>query len=293
MFYLYTIACLKYKSIEKTSLPTNQPTKQANQQTKNNSSRHMGSGFLLGSLCVLQRHLLWVLFLSLISIFEALVIYFLLVILFVYISNVIPFLVSPPQTPYPTPTPFYERSPPPTQPLPSYHPSFPLYWSMDSPQDQGPSHPLMPDKASYPLLHMQLELWVPLCALFGWWFSPWELEERGGLLSWFCCSSYGVANPFSSFIVSHNSSIGIPMLRPMVGCEHLHLDWSGSGRASQGRAISSSCQQALLGISNSVWVWCLHVGCGSLGGAVSGWLFLQSLLHSLPLHFLYIGTILC
>ena len=25
------------------------------------------------------------------------------------------------------------------------------------------------------LLHMLLEPWVPPCALFGWWFSPWEL----------------------------------------------------------------------------------------------------------------------
>jgi len=25
------------------------------------------------------------------------------------------------------------------------------------------------------LLHMQLELWVCPCVLFGWWFSPWEL----------------------------------------------------------------------------------------------------------------------
>jgi hypothetical protein len=46
----------------------------------------------------------------------------------------------------------------------------------------------------------------------------------------------------------------------MVGCEHLHLYWLGSGRASQETAVSSSGQQALLGIHNSVWVWCLHVG---------------------------------
>jgi hypothetical protein len=25
------------------------------------------------------------------------------------------------------------------------------------------------------LLHMWLEPWIPLCVLFGWWFSPWEL----------------------------------------------------------------------------------------------------------------------
>jgi hypothetical protein len=26
----------------------------------------------------------------------------------------------------------------------------------------------------HPLLHMQMEPWVPPCVLFGWWFSPWE-----------------------------------------------------------------------------------------------------------------------
>ena len=39
------------------------------------------------------------------------------------------------------------------------------------------------------------------------------------------------------------------LLSPMVGCKHLHLYWSGSGRASQETAISGSYQQALLGIS--------------------------------------------
>jgi hypothetical protein len=27
---------------------------------------------------------------------------------------------------------------------------------------------------------MQLEPWVPLCVLFGWWFSPWEFWGGGG-----------------------------------------------------------------------------------------------------------------
>jgi hypothetical protein len=30
-------------------------------------------------------------------------------------------------------------------------------------------------RQGHPLLHMQLEPWVPPCVLFGWWFSPWEL----------------------------------------------------------------------------------------------------------------------
>jgi hypothetical protein len=67
--------------------------------------------------------------------------------------------------------------------------------------------------------------------------------------------------------------------------EHLHLYWSGSGRASQETAVSGFCQQALLGICNSVWVWCIHVR-WITGRAVSGWPFLQSLFHSLSLEFL-------
>jgi hypothetical protein len=46
----------------------------------------------------------------------------------------------------------------------------------------------------------------------------------------------------------------------MVDCEHLHLYWSGYSRASQGTDIPGSCQQELLGINNSVWVWCLQIG---------------------------------
>ena len=43
-------------------------------------------------------------------------------------------------------------------------------------------------------------------------------------------------------------------------CEYLHLSTSGAGIASQGTAIPGSCQQVFLGISNSVWVWCLQIG---------------------------------
>ena len=60
--------------------------------------------------------------------------------------------------------------------------------------------------------------------------------------------SMGVANAFSSFSPSSNSSIGDPVLSPIVGWKHLPLYLSGSGRASQETAISGSYQQALLGI---------------------------------------------
>jgi hypothetical protein len=50
------------------------------------------------------------------------------------------------------------------------------------------------------------------------------------------------------------------VLKHMVGCKYPHLYWSRYGRTSQEIAVSGSCQQALLGNCNSVWVWCLHVG---------------------------------
>ena len=132
-------------------------------------------------------------------------------ILFVYSSNISSFLVSPLQTLYPTPSPLASMSvlPPPAHPILPHSPSISLHWDIKPSQDQGPSLPLMPDKA--PSL---LPLIAPLV---------------------------------------------IPVLNPMVGCKHLYLYWSGFCRASQETAESGSCQQALLGISNCVWVWCLHV----------------------------------
>ena len=46
----------------------------------------------------------------------------------------------------------------------------------------------------------------------------------------------------------------------MIGCKHLPLYLLGSGRAFQQTAISGSCQQALVGIHSSVWVWWLYTG---------------------------------
>ena len=65
----------------------------------------------------------------------------------------------------------------------------------------------------------------------------------------------------------------------------LHL--SGSGRASQKTAITCSCQQALLGISNAVWVWSLYMGWILMW--VSLWADLPSVSapHSIPVFPLY------
>jgi hypothetical protein len=176
------------------------------------------------------------------------------------------FWVSPLQNPFPIiPTPAFMRvfPYPPTHPLPSHHPSIPLCCSLQHPQDQGTPLPLMPDKAIICYIcnwsHGSLHMYTMEGGLV-----PVSSGDSGWLILLFF---YRVANAFSSFSFSSSSSFGVPVFSPMVGCEHPHVYWLGSGRVSQGTAISDSCQQALLDITNSVWVWCLQMG-------LSGWSFL-------------------
>jgi hypothetical protein len=67
------------------------------------------------------------------------------------------------------------------------------------------------------------------------------------------------SSSFCSFSPFSNSCIGDLVLSPMVDWEHPPLYLSGTGRVSQETAISGSCQQALVGIHNRVWVWWLYV----------------------------------
>jgi hypothetical protein len=87
----------------------------------------------------------------------------------------------------------------------------------------------------------------------GWWSSPQDLYRGSGLLTLWLptlgCKLLSSCSPFSNFF------IGDPVLRPMVGSKLPPLYLWGSGRDSQETAISGSCQQAFLGIHNSVWVW--------------------------------------
>jgi hypothetical protein len=88
------------------------------------------------------------------------------------------------------------------------------------------------------LLHMQL-----------------ETRALGVLVSSYCCSSYTVADTFSSLGTLSSSSIGGPVIHPIDDCEHPLLYLPGTGIASQETAILGSCHQNLAGICNSVWVW--------------------------------------
>jgi hypothetical protein len=71
------------------------------------------------------------------------------------------------------------------------------------------------------------------------------------LVSSYCCSSYGAANPFSSLGTFSSSFIGDPVLGLMDDCEHPLLYLPGTDRAPQETAISGSCPQALVGICHS------------------------------------------
>ena len=95
----------------------------------------------------------------------------------------------------------------------------------------------------HPLLHMLLETLV-----------------LGILVSSYCCSTYSIADPFSSLATFSCSSIRGPVFHTIDNCEHPLLYLPGTVIASHETAISVSFQQNLAGICNSVWVWWLIMG---------------------------------
>jgi hypothetical protein len=62
------------------------------------------------------------------------------------------------------------------------------------------SSPLIGDQQGHPLLHMQLEPWVPRFVVFGWWFSPWELW--GYWLVHIAVSPMGLQTPSAPWVLS-------------------------------------------------------------------------------------------
>jgi hypothetical protein len=87
-----------------------------------------------------------------------------------------------------------------------------------------------------------------------------ETQLWGVLVGSYCCSSYRVADPFSSLGTFFSSFIRGSVFHSIDDCEHPLLYLPGTGIASQERAMSGFCQQNLSGICNSVWVWWLYMG---------------------------------
>jgi hypothetical protein len=147
------------------------------------------------------------------------------------------FLVSPTKFPYPLPL----LPNPPTPPPWSWHSTILGHRTFTGPRASSP----IDDWLGHPVLHIQLEPWVPPCVFFAWWFSPRELW---GVL-------FIVVSPMGlqQLLQSSNSSIVKPMLCPMVCCEHPLLYFSGSGRVSQDAAdLLGPCVCVERGLSTRV-----------------------------------------
>lgn len=119
----------------------------------------------------------------------------------------------------------------PTHPLPPHCPGTPLHWRIKPSQEQGPLLPLMPENVILCYICCCSHGSFHAYSLVGG-LVPRSSYSGGCLVGWYGCSSYGIANPFSSFRSFSNSSIGNLVLSPVLGCKHLPLYFSDSARAS-------------------------------------------------------------
>jgi hypothetical protein len=87
-----------------------------------------------------------------------------------------------------------------------------------------------------------------------------KTRAPGVLVSSYCCSTYSVADPFSSWGNFSSSSIGGPVIHQIADCEHPLLCLLGPGIVSQDRAILGSFQENLASVCNGVRVWRLIMG---------------------------------
>ena len=97
------------------------------------------------------------------------------------------------------------------------------------------------------------------------------------LFNWYCCSSYGVAIPFSSFCISPNSYTEELRLNPMVGCISICLSQEMAG-PFRGKTYPAPVCKHILASAN---MWGFD-GCWwheSHKGVNSGWPIIQPLFH--------------
>jgi hypothetical protein len=108
----------------------------------------------------------------------------------------------------------------PIHPLTPSCPGIPLHWGIEPSQDQGPLLPLMPNKAIF----WYICGWSHGCSMCILWLVVSFLGALKDLVGWYCCSSYGVANPFGFFSPFSNSSMGDFMPSPLV-ISHSAKNW--------------------------------------------------------------------
>jgi hypothetical protein len=140
-----------------------------------------------------------------------------------------------------------QKSPIPSPPLP--YPPTPTFWPWHSPV----------------LGHIKFA--CPMGLSFQWWptrpsFDTYAARVKSSwvLVSSYCCSTYRVADPFSSLGTFSSSSIEGPVIHPIADCEHPLLCLLGPGLVSQETALSGSFQQNLASVCNGVSIWRLIMG---------------------------------
>ena len=144
--------------------------------------------------------------------------------------------------------------------LPSHSPTL-GHWTFTGAKASS----LIDTQHSHILLHIWLEPCIPRNVLLGLWYILW------GLVGWYCCSSYGVANAFNSFSPFSKSSIGDPVISSMVS---IHL-WICQALAEPLRRQLYQASVSMHFLASTIVPWfgdCIWDA--SPGGAVSGWPFL-------------------
>jgi hypothetical protein len=152
----------------------------------------------------------------------------------------------------PSPSPyFYEGV------VPPFHPGIPLYWGIEPSQDQGLLFPLMPYKAI-------------LCYICGWSHGSLHVYSLvGGLVPgssgevWLVdivVLPMGLQTPSAPSVLSLTIPLWTLCSVQSLASSICLCFCQALGRASQETAITGFCQQALVGIHNSVWVWWLYMG---------------------------------
>ena len=91
-------------------------------------------------------------------------------------------------------------------------PTIPLHCGIEPYQDQRSLFPLMPNKAIFCFICAWCHESLHVYSLVGG-LVP---ESFRGLVGWYHCSSYGIANPFSFFGSCPNSSTGVLCSAPCL-----------------------------------------------------------------------------
>ena len=129
------------------------------------------------------------------------------------------------------------------------------------PPPYSPTHPFPILAMMFPVLG-HIKFVCPMGLSFQWWptrpsFDTYaaRVKSSGVLVSSYCCSTYRVADPFSSLGIFSSSSTGGRVIHPLADCEHPLMCFLGPSVVSKETAISGYFQQTLASVCNGIIIW--------------------------------------